>query len=371
MKRRTLLATALAATLPLGATQAADDVVIGGALSLSGPFAAYGEDNKAGMDMAVEAVNAKGGVLGRKLRIQYDDSAGDRAKAVAIYRKYGADPSIVADLFVSSVEFVALDPVANEVKLPMIAIGSVIPYKDFSPWSFRIQLIVSKAMGPVLTTVAAAKKAKTIAVIYDTANNATVAEQTAVKDTAPAVGLKLTGVESFRTGDQDFSAQLTNIASQKPDLLYVAATSNEAALIIAQARDMGLNTPILGGAPLNDPKIGDLAGKAAYGVMTFASFSPKEQRPEVTDFLARYKAKTGKSNPPIYVVLGYDAVMLIAQAVQRAGSIDRDAIRQALGSTRDFTTVTGTFTYSGPGDNTNQVPKILVFGPNGFEPMGQ
>src|SRR3954464_11239077 len=131
MMRRTLLAAGAAATLMPASARAADDVVIAAALSLSGPFAAYGEDNKTGIDLAVAAINAKDGVLGRKLRIQYDDSAGDRAKAVALYRKYGADPSIVADVFVSSVEFVALDPVANEVKLPMIAMGSVIPYKDF------------------------------------------------------------------------------------------------------------------------------------------------------------------------------------------------------------------------------------------------
>jgi len=351
--------------------RAADDVVIGAAMSLSGPYAAYGEDGKTGIDLAVDEINRKGGVLGRRLRVEYDDSAGDRAKAVALYRKYAVDPRIVGDLFISSSEFVALDPAAKEVKLPLVSIGSVIPYKDFSPWSFRVQLIVSKAMGPVLSQVKALKGAKSIAVIYDTANNATVAEQEAVKGAAPGVGLELKGAESFRTGDQDFSAQLTNVAAQKPDLLYVAATSNEAALIISQAREMGINTPILGGAPLNDPKIGDLAGKSAYGVMTFASYSPKEDRLAVKEFLALYKQKTGKGNPPIYVSLGYDSVGLLAQAVTRAGSTDREAIRKALGSTKDFDGVNGKFTYDGSGDNLRQEPRILVFGPHGFEPLTQ
>jgi len=376
MRRRgVLLGTVLAGMLATGMlatgkpARAADDIVIGAALSLSGPFAAYGEDAKAGIDLAVDSINKKGGVLGRKLRIQYEDSAADRAKAVALYRKFGAQPEIVGDLFISSVEFVALDPVANEVKLPLISIGSVIPFKDFSPWSFRIQLIVSKAMEPVLRQVKALKNANSIAVIYDTANNATVAEHESVKATAPAAGLSLRTVETFRTGDQDFSLQLTQIAQSKPDLLYVAATSNEAALIISQAREMGLNTPILGGAPLNDPKIGALAGKAAYGVMTFASYSPREDRPAVTEFLAQYKARTGQDNPAIYISLGYDSVGLLAQAVARAGSTNRDAIRQALGTTRDWQGVNGAFSYDGSGDNQRQEPRLLVFGPNGFEPL--
>jgi branched-chain amino acid transport system substrate-binding protein len=134
---------------------------------------------------------------------------------------------------------------------------------------------------------------------------------------------------------------------------------------------MGFDVPILGGAPLNDPKIGALAGKAAYGVMTFASFSPKEDRPAVKQFIALYKAKTGQENPPIYVALGYDTAGLLAQAVARAGSTDREAIRQALGSTRDYQGVTGNFTYDGSGDNLNQVPRILVFGSDGFTPLTQ
>ena len=134
---------------------------------------------------------------------------------------------------------------------------------------------------------------------------------------------------------------------------------------------MGITVPILGGAPLNDPKIGDLAGKAAYGVMTFASYSPKESRAAVKEFLALYKQKTGRDNPPIYVSLGYDAVGLLAQAVARAGSTNREAIREALGSTKDFEGVNGKFTYDGSGDNLRQEPRILVFGPNGFEPLTQ
>ena len=125
---------------------AADDIVLGGGLTLSGTAAAYGEDGRVGADIAVAEFNAKGGVLGRKLRVDYDDTGMERARAVAIYRKYAARPDVVAMVSVSSVELVALDPLSNELKLPIVSIGSAATFARFSPYTFRLQEIVGKAM---------------------------------------------------------------------------------------------------------------------------------------------------------------------------------------------------------------------------------
>ncbi len=106
-----------------------------------------------------------------------------------------------------------------------------------------------------------------------------------MKASAPAAGLELKGIESFTTGDQDFTLQLTRIVEQNPDLFYLAATTDEAALAISQARDLGIKAQILGGAGLNDPRIGALAKAGAYGTITFAPFSPKDDRPVVKAFV--------------------------------------------------------------------------------------
>jgi branched-chain amino acid transport system substrate-binding protein len=346
---------------------AADEIVIGGGLTLSGAAAAYGEDGRTGADIAIAEINAKGGVLGKKLRIDYDDTGMERARAVAIYRKYAASPGVVAMLSISSVELVALDPLANEVKLPLISIGSAATFAKFSPYTFRLQVIVGKAMPTVLARVKAARNLKSVSVLYDVKNNFTVSEMEAVKASAQAAGLELKGIESFSTGEQDFSLQLTRIAEQNPDLFYLAATTDEAALAISQARGLGIKAQILGGAGLNDPRIGSLAKEGAYGTITFAPFSPKDDRPIVKAFVADYQKKFAKAEPPAYVALGYDSVLLLADAIRRAGSTDREAVRNALGSTKDLEGLNGLYSYDGSGDNVRQEPRLLVYGPTGYD----
>ena len=346
---------------------AADDIVIGGGLTLSGAAAAYGEDGRTGADIAVAEINAKGGVLGRKLRVDYDDTGMERARAVAIYRKYAARPEVVAMLSISSVELVALDPLANEVKLPLISIGSAATFPKFSPYTFRLQVIVGKAMPTVLSRVKTAKGLKSVSVLYDVKNNFTVSEMEAVKASAQGAGLELKGIESFSTGEQDFSLQLTRIAEQDPDLFYLAATTDEAALAISQARALGIKAQILGGAGLNDPRIGSLAKEGAYGTITFAPFSPKDDRPIVKAFVADYQKNFAKAEPPAYVALGYDSVMLLADAIRRAGSTDREKVRDALGATKNLEGLNGLYSYDGSGDNTRQEPRLLVYGPNGYD----
>lgn len=347
------------------------DIVVGAGFVLSGPIAAYGEDGKIGVDIAAEEINANGGLLGRPLKVVYEDTGADRAKAVATYRKFAADPNCVAFMTISSIEFVALDPVAKETKLPFVALGSAAPMKSFSPYSFRVQLIIDKAMPAVLTQIKKLKNAKTIAVISDTVNNYNVGEMESVKASAPKVGLDLVGSETFSTGDQNFTLQLTRLASLNPDILYVAATTNEAMLIINQARALGMKSAIVGGAGLNDPRIGSVLGKVADGILTFFPFDPTSDREVVQRFVKLYKAKYGQDKtPPGYVALGYDTLHVIAQAVKRAGSTDREAIRKALGTTKDFEGANGLFSYDGSGDNLVQNPNVYEYRDNGFRRVG-
>jgi branched-chain amino acid transport system substrate-binding protein len=367
MRRISLFA--VAAILLLGGhAAAAEDIVIGAGFLLSGDLASYGTDAKVGVDLAVDELNAAGGVLRRPLKVEYTDTQADRAKAVAHYRKFAARPDVPVFLSISSIEFVALDPVAAEVKLPFISVGSAAPVSKFGAYSFRIQLIVSKAMGPVLGRLKELRGIKSVGVMYATDNNYNVGEMESVKAAAPGAGLSVHDIESFKRGDQDFSLQLTRIKAKEPDLLYVAATTDEAALIISQARQLGLKSLIIGGAGFNDPRIADLPGKAAKGVMTFFPFDATDPRPPVQRFVKLYKAKYGADKtPPAYVALGYDSIRLVADALTRAGSAEREAFRKALGTTKRFEGANGFFSYDGAGDNLEQRPNIFVLGDRGFE----
>jgi branched-chain amino acid transport system substrate-binding protein len=368
MRLLSMLASLLL-VLGVSAAALAQDIIISGALVASGPYGAYGTDARAGIDLKVEELNAAGGVLGRKIRVIYDDTGGDRAKAVALYRQYGDRPDTVFAFSIASSEFVALNPVTNQVGLPLISIGSSIPFKDFSPWSFRVNLILDKAMASVMQQLKEIKRVKTIAVIHDTVNNFTVAEMETVKANAGGAGLQVLGVESFNTGEQNFTLQLTRLASLNPDVLWVSATTDEAALIISQARALGIKAPIIGGAGLNDPRIGALPGGAALGVMTFALFNPADPRPATAAFVRRYGDKNNGQTPAAYVALGYDAMGLVADAIRRANSVARDAVRKALGETQNYEGANGPFRYQGSGDNLAQSPRLLVFTDKGFVPL--
>jgi branched-chain amino acid transport system substrate-binding protein len=345
-----------------GASAQKTDICVGAGFVLSGPIAAYGEDGKIGVDIAADEINAKGGVLGRPLKVIYEDTGADRAKAVATYRKFASDPNCVAAITISSIEFVALDPVAKSTKLPFVALGSAAPMKSFSPYSFRVQLIIDKAMPAVLTQVKKLKNAKTIAVISDTVNNYNVGEMESVKASAPGVGLNIVGSETFSTGEQNFTLQLTRLAALNPDILYVAATTNEAMLIVRQARALGMKSTVIGGAGLNDTRIGTVLGKTADGILTFFPFDPSSDREVVQRFVKLYKAKYGQDKtPPGYVALGYDTLHLIVKAVEKAGSTDREAITKAFGAIKDFEGANGLFSYNGSGDNLVQNPNLYEF----------
>lgn len=367
MKTLTKTLVAFAGWMAMALPSQSQDITVAAGFVLSGPIAAYGEDGRIGVDLGVAEINAKGGVLGRKMAVVYEDTGADRAKAVAIYRKFGARADVAAFLSISTIELVALDPVANDVKLPMISVGSAAPMAKFSPYTFRVQLIVNKALPAVFTLLKEQKSAKSISVIYDTVNNYNVGEMESVKAGVGPAGLELKAVESFSTGDQNFSLQLTRIAQSNPDILYVAATTNEAALIISQARGLGIKAHILGGAGLNDNRIFALPGKAAHGIMTFFPFDAKDERPVVQNFVKQYTDKYKTGTPPAYVALGYDTILLIADAIKRAGSTDREAIRKALGETSSFEGTNGKFRYSGSGDNLEQRPHIFAYGDSGYQ----
>jgi branched-chain amino acid transport system substrate-binding protein len=368
---RTLsLLTLFLASLVLTLSARAEDIVIGGGLVLSGPYASYGTDARLGADIAVDEINQSGGVFGRPLRVDYDDTGGDRAKAVAIYRKFAARPEVALALLITSFEFVAVNPVSRETGLPFISIGSVIPFTDFSPYAFRINLILSNAMGSVLDKLKA-KGAKRIAVIYDQVNNQCVAEAEIVRKSLAVHGLEIAGVESYSTGEQNFTLQLARIQKTNPDILWLAGTTDEGALIISQARALGMTLQIIGGAGLNDPRIGQLSGGAGKGAMTFALFDSSSSRPAVKHFLELFHAKYKDQSPPAYAALGYDAIGLIASAIKRAGSADRAAITKTLGQTKDYDGVDGPFSYAGSGDNQSQSPMILIYGDKGYAPLAE
>ena len=355
-----VILAALVSVLAPSPAAAQDDktIRIGTTFLLTGKWAVYGLDNKAGMEIALDEIN-KDGVLGKKLQILWEDTAGDKTVAVALLRKFAGDTGIPLIIQVSTAELGAQAPLAKSIGIPVISTGSVGAGVPLNEWTFRVNLPVTTAVPILIQGVKEKKDAKKFAVIYDMANEFPSSEAKLVeKLIGQDKSLQLVAIERFKTGDRDFSAQLTKLRNLPHDALWISGTADEVGLIMRQAREMGIKSLFVGGTALVDPATFNIARGAMAGAILSLQFSPSDPRPLVKRFVAEYD-KRHKKSPPLYAALGYDAVLIVADAIKRAGKVDRAAIREALAATKGLEALTGRYTYSGQPDN--QTPGFRLY----------
>lgn len=367
-----LLAISVPSSTPAASASvgAQKPVKLGSVLALTGALGKYGEDNKRGIEMAVEKINASGGINGHKLTIVFEDSGSDRVQTQSLVKKLAGDSDVLAIIGSGdSSSFVAISGLLPDLKLVALSPGATVLWRgEFNKWTFRDTLIPAQAIPDVLKRIKEKLGTKSIGVLYDTANDYAAGEAQFVQSSAKNLGLDIYGVERFKQGDTDFSTQLTNFKGKQPDLLYLAGTTNELALIIQQARARGIKSVFLGAAGLNDPSIYKLSGGAADGSLTIFPFNPEDPRPIVKGFVTLYQSKY-KTVPPAYAAYGYDAVLLMADAIKRAKSLTRDGLQAALGQTKGLEGVNGKYTYNGKGDNVTPAFFLYKLTKNGFQPF--
>ncbi len=355
-----VILAALVAVLAPSPAAAQDDktIRIGTTFLLTGKWAVYGLDNKAGMEIALDETN-KDGVLGKKLQILWEDTAGDKTVSVALLRKFAGDTGIPLIIQVSTAELGAQAPLAKSIGIPVISTGSVGAGVPLNEWTFRVNLPVTTAVPILIQGVKEKKDVKKFAVIYDMANEFPSSEAKVVeKLIGEDKSLQLVAIERFKTGDRDFSAQLTKLRNLPHDALWISGTADEVGLIMRQAREIGIKSLFVGGTALVDPATFNIARGAMAGAILSLQFSPSDPRPIVKRFVAEYD-KRHKKSPPLYAALGYDAVLIVADAIKRAGKVDRAAIREALAATKGLEGLTGRYTYSGQPDN--QTPGFKLY----------
>jgi branched-chain amino acid transport system substrate-binding protein len=340
---RSLLTTA--ALVAATGAALAQDLFIGYQLPLTGTQSQYGEVFKNAATLQLEKFNAAGGVGGRKVQIVYEDSKSDPKEAVNIARKFVDDKRIVAVLgdFASGPSMAAGEVYGKEGMAQLSQTASHPDFLKVSNWQFR-NITTQAQEGPFNAKWLRDSGVKTVAVI-GLQNDWGLSATGEFAKAFEAAGGKVTSTELFNPGARDFKAILTKVSQAKPEAIYFAMFYEEGALILQQARQLGVTAKLYSASPFYAPKLLELAGPAAEGVLLSTTFVADNPAPHVVAFVNEYKKRFG-GEPNQFAAQAYDAVGIMLEALKKAGpSATRAQMREALAATANYPGVTGATTF--------------------------
>jgi branched-chain amino acid transport system substrate-binding protein len=345
LDRRTLVKGSLAVMLLGTATSRAafadssEPIVLGVSGPLTGPNAQYGAQWKQGFDLALDEIQTGGGIKGRKLTYQFEDSQSDPRQSVAIAQKFVSDPKIVMELGdFSSPASMAASPIYQRGGL--VQFGFTNSHPDFTKGGdFMWSTSVSQAdEQPLLAHYAVRHLGlKKLAVLHQNTDWGRTSRDYFVK-AAKEDGAEVVVTEGYIADERDFRSTLVRVRDANPDGLVLISYYSDGALIARQARQVGLTQMICAASSVYSPKFLELGGDAVEGVHIGTRYFPEDPRPEVQKFIKSFKAKYNGVEPDAFNAYSYDA-MNVAAAVLRIGGTDRKAIRDAFLKVKDVPSV--------------------------------
>ena len=342
-----------------GATSAGGSAKIGVIAYLSGGGAAYGEAIRQGLELARDEINAQGKV---KIELAFEDSKGEKNEAINAANKLIHKDNVVAIIGPTlSGEMFAAGPIANQSGVPVMGTSTTAEgVTDIGDYIFRNALPESLAIPHAVKKAKDRFNLKQVAVMYSNNNDWAVSGFKTFEKSLKDNGIETLTVETFADKDTDFSAQLTKIATMKPDALVVASLYQEAALIAKKARELGINVPIVGNNGFNSPQFIKAAGKTADGSVMASPWFPGKDDATVKKFVASYKEKY-KKDPDQFAAQAYDALKIMAVALEKSGSTtDRKKLRDSLAAIKDFPGVTGKFAFDAKRNPAMDVTVLIV-----------
>jgi len=360
MMRRNFAALALALTFTAGPALAQGTVPVGAIEILSGPNAAYGIAIRAGLELALDEVNVQGVLGGKKIALTVEDSAADKDQAINAARKLiGRDKVITIIGPTLSNEMFAVGPVANERGIPTVGTSTTaVGITAIGPFIFRTSLPEADVI-PVTLKKAMARGVKSIALLYANDDAFSKSGFDVMKAAAEKAGLTVVATESFGSKDTDFSAQLTKIKALKPDAVGISALVEPISGVLLQARQLGFGkeTLFIGGNGSNSPKLGDIAGAAADGLIVGSPWFIAKPDAVNQKFVADFRKKYSR-DPDQFAAQSYDTMKIVAAAIDRAGAADPAKVRDALTQTK-FSGVMGPFAFT-PGRDPASAEGVVV-----------
>lgn len=315
---------------------------------LTGAGAGYGEAITNGLKLANKEIKAEGKV---NIELLIEDSAGDQEQALSAAQKLMNSENVSAIIGPTlSTEMNVVGPQADLNGVPIMGTSTTaqgIP--QIGEYVFRDSIPESLAIPAAIKAAVDKYGAKKVAILYGNDDVFTKSGFDTMKATAEEMGLEILTIEEFQKGQADYNAQLTKIKGTDPDLILCSALYNEGAVIMTQARKMGIDVPFVGGNGFNSPEVIKIAGDAANGLIVATPWFAGNEDKKVQDFVKKYTDEYGKA-PDQFAAQAYDGLYLLADAIARAGSGDRDEIRDALAETKDFEGVLGKMSFDKDGD---------------------
>jgi branched-chain amino acid transport system substrate-binding protein len=339
------------------------EIKVGANFELTGNQANYGTAARDGLKLAIKECNDAGGIDGKKITLVEADSKSEPSEAVNAATKLISDdgvkvmvgPAVTANVMAES-------QVATDNKVPIIAPCATSPDVTVEngkakPFVFR-SCFIDPQQGEVMAQFAAKDlKAKTAVLYLDSSSDYSKSLGKVFKEKFEAAGGKVVMEEAFLAKDQDFKAALTKIKTANADVVFIPAYYEEVGKIVKQARELGIQSKLLGTDGWDDPKVVDIAGADALN-NTFFSTHYFEKDEEVQGFIKAYKEEYGK-DPNVFAALGYDAGKMMIDAIKRAGGTDSEKLVKALEETKDLQVGTGKITMDAATHNPIKSAVIL------------
>ena len=337
LRTRALKTTLIAAgAFGFSLSALAADIKLGAAEALSGPASQYGQSIKNGLQLAVDELNAAGGVKGNKISIQFEDEAGKKEQAIDVFKKLIFQDKVLM-LFgpTLSNSAQAADPIAQAAKVVVFGTSNTADgITSIGDHVFRNSVTEADVLPETLRVAIKQAKIGKVAVLYGNDDVFTKSGYDAFKKALENLKVPVTTTETFAKGDVDFKAQLTKIKANGADAIVLSALIAEGAPIMVQARQLGIDLPFIGGNGMNSVKIFDLAKGKSDNLWVGSPWALGNQTKENQHFVVAYTQKY-KSAPDQFGAQAYDAMNIVATAlgkIKLSGNLetDRKALRDAL-----------------------------------------
>lgn len=311
---------------------------------LTGNAAFWGIRGKEAVELAVDQVNADGGINGVPVTVDYQDTRGDKTELANVTRRFVSDPEVLGIIgSVLSGDMFVAGPIADQEGVLISGFGTTargIP--EIGPYVFRVATTGELGVPAALSYAKDQFDLSSVAILYSLNNDYSVDAQALWRSAAEDLGLEVTDVETYNDGDTDFSAQIAKIAQSEPDALILAGYTTEGSLAAIEARKQGLEIPFIAGDGMIDTEtLQKVGGSATDGMILFSGFHPEYDDPKAAAFVEEFTNRFGHE-PEAAAANAYDVAQMMFEALkQTAPNPSREAVRDAFASMKDFHGVAG------------------------------